>query len=134
VAHLVRGGKYSKFNIRAAEAATQLVEYETGIELDAVFLQQRQIFLFEGHLPMMFLLGMDVLHHRREIRFAHADCCTTAANGIFRSVAGGVLLVDSALEFNHKKHEGPQSSTSGGMDDAVRSYTDWDIKCQQGGN
>src|SRR6185312_3199309 len=74
--------------IRAAGAATQLVEYETGVEIDSVFFQQRQIFLFEGHLPMMFLLGMDVLHHRQEIRFAHADCCTTAANGIFRSVAG----------------------------------------------
>src|SRR6185312_8704747 len=38
--------------IRAAGAATQLVEYETGVEIDSVFFQQRQIFLFEGHLPI----------------------------------------------------------------------------------
>ena len=58
--------------IKAAGAAIQLVEYEPGIEIDSVFFQQRQIFFFKRHLAVMFLLGMDVLHYSRKVRFAHA--------------------------------------------------------------
>jgi hypothetical protein len=57
---------------QAPAGATQLIEYEPGIEIDFVFLQERHILVFKGHPAVMFLLRMDVLHDSSPVRFAHA--------------------------------------------------------------
>jgi hypothetical protein len=108
--------------IRAAGAATQLVEYETGIEIDSVFFQKRKIFFFKGHLPIDVPSGNGCTSPRpgdsiRSRQMLHRQQRSASRHKFFRSVAGGL-------------RPGIQPQRTRRTTKLNFRWNGWDIKCQ----
>ena len=60
-------------NHRRAPAGAALIKDKPRIVFDAVLPQKPEIFIFKGHLPVMFFLAVNVLHDTGQIGRAHTE-------------------------------------------------------------